>query len=709
MDIDQVKSVLKDIIPRNFTEFSHSIGSTNKAAGYHGYIALLIYVDPQFLKDSHFIAGENHVKKQEVKRGANLGVTRASNKGAVCISIPMTLTSIGAVPESDTVLTFISCHLSADKHGNNNVMKRHKDANEILKDIGLLNMDKQSEVVHREKSNDMEVRSRLLSKTVAKSTSYRQESNLVEEPHRRKRSDSNNHPFDPQGVKEKKTSDALKGHIVLMGDLNYRLDLEPDEALTIVGDAIQKWDQYKDGSGWHELFSNHDQLTKARVQNEVFPGFKESAIFFPPTFRREIGSEILRNDVSLETLRKCYTTQIQEPNGTYTKRTPSYTDRILWREVKDKEDNAGLLGELVCEQYTCVDSVRTSDHSPVFARMRLVLPSSTELTDWDRISGNAPFGALSYFTVASLVKSRFFSLLVQRSQGDGGLKVARVDYATLQKITQHFRLQHEPGGKVLFKEGEIGDIFYIMLSGSVEMTSTGLKGPNSPRIRLATIHADDGNNWFGEWALVQNDNKGGVRQSTVSTLSPCIFLTISGEEFAKLRQTEPDITAAFDRVIRANIAKELEMMPFFADIKKSRISLLMSLFKFHTYEENEVVVREGDRADSFQLLVSGKVKVSSIIHDANGTATEHLLSILRRGDYFGEVALLQESVRTATVTTIEPCTFLSLQAINFTAFCQVVPEFEERFKKLVADRMVRPFARPSNHSVPSIPPNCPPW
>lgn len=69
-----------------------------------------------------------------------------------------------------------------------------------------------------------------------------------------------------------------------------------------------------------------------------------------------------------------------------------------------------------------------------------------------------------------------------------------------------------------------------------------------------------------------------------------------------------------------------------------------------TYQAGEKIVQEGDAGSSVYLLKSGKVEVSKRVED-----TRIVLAVLETGQVFGEMSLLDEQPRSATVTTLEPC------------------------------------------------------
>jgi Kef-type K+ transport system membrane component KefB len=77
-------------------------------------------------------------------------------------------------------------------------------------------------------------------------------------------------------------------------------------------------------------------------------------------------------------------------------------------------------------------------------------------------------------------------------------------------------------------------------------------------------------------------------------------------------------------------------------------------------EPGEVIVREGDPADRFYIIVEGELDVTQMIDDER-----RLLNRLGAGQFFGEIALLERSPRTATVTARTEATLLSMDEVQF--------------------------------------------
>eukprot|EP00935_MAST-01C_sp_MAST-1C-sp1_P000562 g562.t1 len=104
-----------------------AIGSTKTTLGFHGHIALTLFVRASLQRSGVFEVTETARTAQEVNRGKNLGAFRAANKGAV--GVPCRLGS--------STLAFVTCHLASDSKGKSKIEKRNTDAHEILQNLSL--------------------------------------------------------------------------------------------------------------------------------------------------------------------------------------------------------------------------------------------------------------------------------------------------------------------------------------------------------------------------------------------------------------------------------------------------------------------------------------------------------------------------------------------------------------------------------------------
>jgi CRP/FNR family transcriptional regulator, cyclic AMP receptor protein len=97
----------------------------------------------------------------------------------------------------------------------------------------------------------------------------------------------------------------------------------------------------------------------------------------------------------------------------------------------------------------------------------------------------------------------------------------------------------------------------------------------------------------------------------------------------------------------------LKNIPLFNDLSDDDFDVISGLAVDRVVPRGTSVIQEGDVGDSLFVIVSGRVKV--FIGDDEGR--EIILKILGEGDFFGEMALIDEQPRSASVSAIETTTF----------------------------------------------------
>ena len=105
-----------------------------------------------------------------------------------------------------------------------------------------------------------------------------------------------------------------------------------------------------------------------------------------------------------------------------------------------------------------------------------------------------------------------------------------------------------------------------------------------------------------------------------------------------------------------SISGLLRSNPVFADLKDREVWELEQITHRRSYKEGEVVFHEGEPGVGMYIIEEGSVKVFINASDNRGIE----LARLEKGEFFGEVALLEDEPRSATVMAMEPTTLIGL-------------------------------------------------
>ena len=125
----------------------------------------------------------------------------------------------------------------------------------------------------------------------------------------------------------------------------------------------------------------------------------------------------------------------------------------------------------------------------------------------------------------------------------------------------------------------------------------------------------------------------------------------------------------------------ISRVPLFAELDATEISDVMELLRAQVVEAGEVVMRAGDAARSMYFIAAGEVEI-----EIKGKKELIRLGV---GQFFGEVALLRRTRRTATVTAVTRTNLLGLDAHDLHALMQRDRRIAERIKEVVEDRVGR--------------------
>jgi putative ABC transport system ATP-binding protein len=99
------------------------------------------------------------------------------------------------------------------------------------------------------------------------------------------------------------------------------------------------------------------------------------------------------------------------------------------------------------------------------------------------------------------------------------------------------------------------------------------------------------------------------------------------------------------------------------------------------FPAGEIIIRQGDPGEKFYLIRRGNVEV-----ETRRDGKTNVVAVLGEGDFFGEMALLNDAPRNATVRTREDTVLYSLEKEDFLQVIAASATFEEELRKALFER-----------------------
>jgi CRP-like cAMP-binding protein len=106
---------------------------------------------------------------------------------------------------------------------------------------------------------------------------------------------------------------------------------------------------------------------------------------------------------------------------------------------------------------------------------------------------------------------------------------------------------------------------------------------------------------------------------------------------------------------------DIRDIPLFADLDDGQLQDLATRAHWSSYEANEMLIDYGEETSEVRFVLSGKVRILL----RTPTGKEVILDELGPGQYFGEMAAIEQSIRSANVTALEHCEMCVLPASAF--------------------------------------------
>ncbi|KAM9307311.1 cGMP-dependent protein kinase 1-like isoform 2-T2 [Pholidichthys leucotaenia] len=288
---------------------------------------------------------------------------------------------------------------------------------------------------------------------------------------------------------------------------------------------------------------------------------------------------------------------------------------------------------------TSPETANTGQGSP---GQTLVVPDEPQRTKRQAISAESSVldpSQLTDVTLTSYSKSKESSELIQGALMDNDF-MKHLEHGQILTIMDCMYPTSMTKGCCVIQEGDDGSMVYVLEEGTVEVAKQSKK--------LCTIGPGK---VFGELAILYNC----TRTATVTALTDIKLWAIDRHCF----QT---IMMRTGLIKHSQYTDFLRSVPAFHSLPEDILSKLADALEETHYSEGDYIIRQGATGDTFFIISEGQVKVSQQIP---ASVEEVTLKTLSKGDWFGELALEGEDVRTASVTAMGDVTCLVIDRESF--------------------------------------------
>ncbi len=237
------------------------------------------------------------------------------------------------------------------------------------------------------------------------------------------------------------------------------------------------------------------------------------------------------------------------------------------------------------------------------------------------------------------------------------------------------KLRTAEDGETIVRAGDPGGVLFLIGTGAVRLEAVNPQGERTLVRRLGE------GDFFGEYAFMSRSNyvDDAIAEGQTS------LMEIDRATFDDWVKRFPSISETVEKFYRQRVLERvLAISDLFKGIPVDAYKALTGYFTRRAFADGECVVRQGDAGDSCFLIRSGKVSVTT--EDFRHPGKQVDLGVLSEGSFFGEVSLLSDKERTATVVAVGDVELMELKRSDFK---KIVEEFPQVLKTVEAYQKAR--------------------
>ena len=216
----------------------------------------------------------------------------------------------------------------------------------------------------------------------------------------------------------------------------------------------------------------------------------------------------------------------------------------------------------------------------------------------------------------------------------------------LKKILQSSKVLDFSRRTTIIKQGDPAREIFVLLEGEVEVIRSGRQGGDEWVSELGAVSV------FGEAALVDDQ----PRTARVVSKGPVYVLRVPIDALRQAAEESQAIRYLEDFRNAILVNQFFASSPVFRSLSTNSIDFLSSRGSLEYFDQGQLVFSQGDLGDSLYLILRGSVAV--VVHDT-------LVNNLSQGNFFGEISLIANIPRTASITALEPSVLFRISSDSF--------------------------------------------
>nr|CAH7753480.1 unnamed protein product [Callosobruchus chinensis] len=244
--------------------------------------------------------------------------------------------------------------------------------------------------------------------------------------------------------------------------------------------------------------------------------------------------------------------------------------------------------------------------------------------------------------------------LIRRAIGKNDFLSKIISGTRLDDVVPAFYMREVSAKDTIIKQGDEGRHMYISISGKFEIIVNGKIEEEFDDVRV-----------FGELAILYNAK----RLATIKAKTEGKVWVLDSNVYQKITQ-------------KHNIKEEDEIMQFLLNNKtlsvigKDALQIMSTSLKTEHFLPGQVIVKQGDKGNKFYIIRAGTVTITK---DGEG-----IVGVYKKGDCFGELALLKEDCRRATVMADQP--MVECLTLARKEFIDIFGEMGDIFQYISVDK-----------------------